>query len=260
VRAAITHGPWSIGGYQAWTPTLRRALAAAVCGALIAAPPADASPSAGDPGPRGAAQEHVTMVGNTRPYPELRRASRRNVRKARRLQRASLRTARRFDTVTKAKARGYTSRRTARPGFVHFRKWNVTDFWGRVLDPAAPPALVFWCVRGRRCTLTAYMYRAPAGPAPSTWDRILQWHRHGDHTATWITHVWLVPDTRAAFATCAPWPMLRNVHGLRRQRYQAHVGDRPCSDSRRRHPASASADAGGGLTGLARSSVAPLIA
>jgi hypothetical protein len=170
----------------------------------------------------------MTMVGNMEAYPDLERAGARSVRRARRLQRASLRSARRFDTLAKANGLGYETSHMARPGFVHARK-HGPQFWGRMLNPAAPQALVFWCPRHGRCRLTTYMFRARAGSPPTTWRRLLQWHRHGPR-GTWMTHVWLLPGTRTAFATCAPWQALERVHGLRQQPYHDHFNTEPCRD------------------------------
>jgi hypothetical protein len=179
----------------------------------------------------GPAAHHATMivVGNMEPYPDLHRAGRRAVSKARNLLRASRRTAHRFDTLTEAKRLGYKISRWLRPGLTHVRK-NDRRFWGRVFDARAPQALVFWCPARGRCTLTAYMYRAPAGKPPSTWNKLLQWHRHDDtRTATWITHVWLVKHTREGFATCAPAEALRTALGIRLPRhYRAIKHDQPC--------------------------------
>jgi hypothetical protein len=120
-----------------------------------------------------AATGDMTMVGNMQPYPDLDYAGRRNVRRARRLLRASRRAARGFSTITKAERRGYEVGRRFRPGFTHLRK-HGTRFWGHVFDPSAPQALVFWCPSHGRCTLTTYMYRAPAGDPPRTWRDLLQ--------------------------------------------------------------------------------------
>jgi hypothetical protein len=43
-----------------------------------------------------------------------------------------------------------------------------------------------------------------------------------------MTHVWLLPGTRSAFATCAPWAALERIHGLRWQRYRSHFNTEPC--------------------------------
>jgi hypothetical protein len=193
----------------------------ALCGWLLVAT------GAGADGRRSlAAMDRITMVGNMDPYPVLERAGKRNVRRAQRLKRASRRTAHTFDTLAKARALGYATRRKHLPGFVHARKHD-TIFWGRVFDAAAPQALLYWCARRGRCTLTAYMYRAPAGRPPSTWRGLLQWHRHARYS-TWMTHVWLVPHTRDAFATCAPWAALTGTFGIKQRPYSTHMSDEPC--------------------------------
>jgi hypothetical protein len=173
---------------------------------------------------------HITMVGNMQPYPNLKRAGPRNVRRAQRLKRRSLATAARFDTFAEARALGYVIGSAHLPGFVHARKFGY-GFWGKLLDPDAPQALVYWCPKSRHCTLTTYMFRAPAGRPPSTWRKLLQWHRHGDRSTSWMTHVWLVPKTRQAFATCAPWAALSMKYGIKQPRhYNHHVNDEPCPD------------------------------
>jgi hypothetical protein len=198
--------------------------------ALCLGPVAAASAREGRGGPAAAAMHKITMVGNMDPYPDLEGAGRSNVRRGRALQRASRATMHQFDTLGKARARGYETRRMRRPGFVHARKFG-THFWGRVFDPAAPQALVFWCPAQGRCTLTTYMYRAPAGRPPSTWGDLLQWHRHGDRSTRWMTHVWLVGHTRAAFATCAPWSALEESFELAQPPgYRHHMTDEPCPD------------------------------
>lgn len=180
------------------------------------------------PSHAAARMPHMEMVGNMRPYPDLRQAGRRNVRRARHLLHASLRSASAFDTLVEARRRGYRATGWHRPGFTHLRK-NGVRFWGRVFDARAPQAVLVWCPADGRCTLTTYMYRAPIGAPPSTWHDLLQWHRHG-RKATWMTHVWLVPRTRDAFATCAPWPALKAEYGLTRVAYRAIKPDRPCPE------------------------------
>jgi hypothetical protein len=202
-----------------------------MCGWLLTATGADADANAN--GRRShAAMDRITMVGNMEPYPALERAGKRNVRRAQRLKRASRRTAHAFDTLANARALGYVTRRMRRPGFVHARKHD-TIFWGRVFDAAAPQALMYWCGRRGRCTLTAYMYRASAGRPPSTWRRLLQWHRHA-RNSTWMTHLWLVPHTRDAFATCAPWAALTRTFRIERRPYNTHMSDEPCPKRGRR--------------------------
>jgi hypothetical protein len=130
----------------------------------------------------------------------------------------------RFDTPAKARRLGYRPDPAPprRPGFTHFRK-SGARFWGRVFDPRHPQALVFWCPSDGRCTLAAFMYRAPAGDPPSTWGGLLQWHRHGMAAQdAWMTHLWLVPAVREAFATCAPMPALVRRLGIRQEPYLIH--------------------------------------
>jgi hypothetical protein len=201
-----------------------RRIALLVAGVLLVAVIDTAQPG------RAAMPHHTEMVGNMAPYPDLEGAGKRNVRRARHLLRASRATARAFDTVNEARRLGYKIRRRFRPGFTHLRK-NGTRFWGSLFDPSAPQSLVFWCPAKGRCTLTTYMYRAPAGNPPSTWRDLLQWHRHGHTpTSTWATHVWLVPRVRSAFATCAPWPALRAAFGIEQVPYHAIAPDRPCAE------------------------------
>ena len=193
------------------------ACVACICWVLISGPIAHAQ----EPG-----HGHSTTVGNMEAYPDLERAGERNVRRARRLHRASRRNARRFDTLAEARKLGYRVRRMWRPGFVHARL-NGPTFSGRTLDPAAPQALVYWCPRRGPCTLTTYMFRARPGAAPATWHQLLQWHRHGPG-GTWMTHLWLLPDLRSAFATCAPWAELERIYDLRQRRYRADLATEPC--------------------------------
>jgi hypothetical protein len=190
-------------------PVCCAALAAAAVG--LAGTPAGAHD---DPG-------GMQMVGNMAPYPDLNAAGAENVARARRLLRASRAAARRFDTTAKARRLGYVPGRAGfvRPGFTHLRKHNVR-FWGRLLDPAAPQSLVYWCPTAGRCTLAVFMFRAPGGMPPDTWGDILQWHRHNAiPRATWMTHVWLVRDLPDAFATCAPMPALARDLGIRDEPY-----------------------------------------
>jgi hypothetical protein len=55
-----------------------------------------------------------------------------------------------------------------------------------------------------------------------------------------MTHVWLLPRTRTAFATCAPWAELERIHGLRREPYHAHVNTEPCPGGDSEHGVSMS--------------------
>jgi hypothetical protein len=111
------------------------------------------------------------QVGNHAPYPSLELASAAHRRRADALHLATNRKAGRFATVAMAEAAGYVADPSItpvyRPGIVHYRK-NGPHFWGRVLDPRRPQALIFWCPPAGECSLVAFMYRAPAEPRPRT--------------------------------------------------------------------------------------------
>jgi hypothetical protein len=166
-------------------------------------------PDAGD-GSHGHGDSAMTRAGNRAPYPDLGRASAVNRRRAERLRAASNREAARFASVALAEAAGYVADPSIspvhRPGLVHYRK-HGPRFWGRLLNPAAPQALVFWCPSAGECALAAFMYRALPRPLPPTYGHIVGWHRH-DPTAGWMTHVWLTDDPAATFAQCAPFAAL----------------------------------------------------
>jgi hypothetical protein len=178
--------------------------------------------------------EHpMLMVGHMEPRPDLGAAGGRNVRRARRLLRASVREAARFDTVAEARRLGYRmGAKRFRPGITHMRK-NGTGFWGSLLDPSEPQALVFWCPSKGACALAASMYRAPGGEPPSTWGGIFQWHRHGvSPKVAWMTHVWLARKVRDGFAACAPMDALVAARGIRPEPYTERLPRifRPCAD------------------------------
>jgi hypothetical protein len=171
----------------------------------------------------------MTMVGNLNDFPDVASASRADLRRARFLRAAAWRVAPRFNTLAKARSLGYQAQRLFRPGISHLRKEH-TRFWGRVFDPNAPQALLFWCPTRGACALVAFMYRAPPGKPPSTWGDLLSWHRHG-RMGTWMTHVWLTRHTREALATCAPIQALAEARGITPEPY-THGGSSmvmPCS-------------------------------
>jgi hypothetical protein len=146
------------------------------------------------------------IVGNPAEYPDLTQAGQADVRRAQGLRTATVRASKRLDTLREARRAGYVttsaSRRRGCPGMHHYRK-NGVRFWGRLMNPRAPQSLVFWCSSSNVYVLAAYMYRAPADSTPPTFGNLLQWHRHSD-TGNWMTHIWIVPDTRAALASGAP--------------------------------------------------------
>ena len=172
----------------------------------------------------------AALAGSASPY----------VRRARKLRMASLRTMARYDTVAEAQRRNYEFRPADPaalrcPGMHHMRKHNVA-FWGKLLDPRGPQALVYWCNSAREFTLAAYMFRARPGRPPTTIDNLLQWHRHGPR-GTWMSHLWLVPDTRASLATCAPFAAFERSTAIRYEPYVEDIKlDAPCSDTPRRAP------------------------
>lgn len=174
------------------------------------------------------------LLGNPYEYaPVSIRGTSHNARHLRALQYLSLRSARRFDTVEKARAQGYVmSTATGCPGLHHARK-HGTRMWGRLLNSAAPQALVYWCDSQSRFTLAGFMYRSSPEKRPSTFGDMLQWHRHAStSTAGWMAHIWLVTDPLSAFATCAPF---RAFSAQRMFAYEPYVVDSPpdkaCSDS-----------------------------
>jgi hypothetical protein len=198
---------------------------------LLPSAPASAQTHIHDP-------DHEAMLhaGNAAPYPKLRDASRANRRKARTLRSATLRAAKRFDMLEKATQLGYVAQGHLsplyRPGLQHFRKHGV-GFWGRVLDPRQPQALVFWCPSTGDCHLAAFMYRAPARRTPPTYGGLLGWHRHHER-APWMTHIWLTNRARTSLAQCAPFNALhRHNPRLAWEPYQPDVPmiDDPCPDT-----------------------------
>jgi hypothetical protein len=190
------------------------------------------------PEPAGGGHPHgesaLTRLGNRAPYPAPERASAANLRRADALRLATIREAWRFETVALAEAAGYVADPAIspvhRPGLVHYRKGGVR-FSGRLLDPRAPQALVFWCPASGQCALAAFMYRALRQPLPPTYGHIVGWHRH-DPTAGWMTHPWLTGDLRTAFAQCAPFAAL-SAHNpaLVFEPYKADIPslDEPCA-------------------------------
>jgi hypothetical protein len=182
--------------------------------------------------------EHI-MRGNPGEYPPAAiTGPSKNARLLRKLRHAGERTKWRFDTLKEAARLGYVldpiprSRPGACPGTWHVRKHGAR-MWGRLLDPAAPQSLVYWCDAKRHWTLAAYMYRAPADSKPNTFGNLIQWHKHGAKAA-WMMHVWMVPDVRAAFATCVSFPAFERFSIFRYDHYTADtMVDLPCSDTDR---------------------------
>lgn len=176
------------------------------------------------------------VLGNPFEYPPARiNGPSAPARAVRHIKNASLRTAHRFDTIHKAEALGYRPgvHPYRCPGLHHYRKHGST-MWGGVLDPDTPQSLVFWCNENRRFTLAAYMYRAPGERKPDPYDNLIQWHRHGSKpSATWMTHVWLVESSKAAWATCAPFNAFAaaGLFRYQRMRYLEGSNSNACSDT-----------------------------
>lgn len=173
-------------------------------------------------------------VGNRTPYPALEQARGAHRRRAEALRVATNAAAARFATVAQAEAAGYVADPSITPiyipGLVHYRK-HGPNFWGRVLAPSAPQALIFWCPSAGDCSLAAFMYRAPATPLPETYGGLLGWHRHGER-GHWMTHLWMTGSLAPALAQCAPFDAL-NAHNplIAYERYRADIPglDEPCA-------------------------------
>lgn len=156
-------------------------------------------------------------------------------RKLRVIQLRSLLSRKRFSTPKKAARRGYVlSTETGCPGLHHARK-HGTVMWGKVFDAKNPQSLVYWCDADWHWTLAGYMYRARGDRWPNTYGDMIQWHKHGGGPlSTWMTHVWMVNDPIASWATCAPFPAFEAKGLLTFTPYRVDAGsDRPCSDSYR---------------------------
>jgi hypothetical protein len=174
------------------------------------------------------------MWGDMRPYPNVRSASAtpRQRAKVTRLWRATRATAPRFESYPDARRLGYVFMRSAIartgfPGLFHARK-RGGQFWGRVLDPTAPQALMYWCTNRKQCTLAGFVYRAPRDSLPPLYGSLLAWHQH-NAGASWMTHVWLTNGLRSAIARCMPWPALTRALGIEQRLWKVDIeGDRPC--------------------------------
>jgi hypothetical protein len=173
-------------------------------------------------------------VGNTAEYPNYAGASPAGRARADRIHVRSNQSATRFSTIGAALRRGYRFRYPELycPGLAHMRK-HGGRFWGRVLDPTEPQALLWWCSSSAKWTLVALMYRAPGQRTPPLYGGLLGWHQHTfTRTSTWMTHVWLTSTTQTALATCAPFGALAEYLGIAFERYFPDIPpDRPCSDT-----------------------------
>lgn len=171
------------------------------------------------------------LLGNPYDYaPQRIKGSSRYARLLRGFQKRVARAGRTFP-MFRARKLGYELDSPNCPGLVHARK-NGTVMWGKLLDPWHPQSLVYWCDAERNWTLAGMMFRARGDTRPPTFERLIQWHKHGGtRTATWMTHVWLVKDPVAAFATCAPFNAFSSAGMFSYTKYVAVVGDAPCADT-----------------------------
>jgi hypothetical protein len=180
------------------------------------------------------------MIGNMAEYPTALNTGGKNVRRVRNLRMRSVRSAKRFADYRRAQKLGYyfgfaSMADTRCPGLNHMRKHDV-DMWGETLDPRNPQSLVYWCDSSRKMTLAAFMFRAWSDTRPPTFGDLLQWHKHGEG-GNWMTHLWLVPDTRAAIATCAPFEAFERFGLFKYEPYYDILPiDFPCSDTPRLAP------------------------
>jgi hypothetical protein len=171
------------------------------------------------------------LLGNPYDYaPDRIHGSSRYARLLRAFQ-SRVRSAGRRFPMSRARKLGYELDNAYCPGLVHARKHGTT-MWGPLLDPKQPQSLVYWCDAKRHWTLAGMMFRARGASRPPTFDRLIQWHKHGaTRTATWMTHVWMVRDPVAAFATCAPFSAFSRAGMFSYHRYIAVPGDQPCADT-----------------------------
>ncbi|MEJ7784590.1 MAG: hypothetical protein WKF96_07285 [Solirubrobacteraceae bacterium] len=135
-------------------------------------------------------------------------------------------------TPARARALGYSFRDApACPALVHARK-RGTAFWGEVLNPLEPQSLMYWCAGDGRYQLAGAMFRAPGDSRPPTFKNLIQWHKHSTTpTANWMTHLWLTPNVRDAWATCAPWRAWEAAGMFTYEPHHWIMETKPCSDT-----------------------------
>jgi hypothetical protein len=168
----------------------------------------------------------MQMVGQMGEYPDTTRVSATNLRAGTRLVEDTWANVSRFDTTAEAEQLNYSfnSAEDASlgwPGVRHMRK-NGARFWGKVLNPRAPQALLWWCQAPEQCTLIGAMYRAQPEAMPPTYGGLIHWHKHG-LTGSWMTHLWLTHDLRSALARCVPFAQLATVRGITAQSYKPDI-------------------------------------
>jgi hypothetical protein len=190
--------------------------ALAACAAGVSLAPALAgAPGAQDHGHGGGAHAEGHHGGGPL-YPDLTEATAAQRQAARRLLERSRAATRRLHTLDAAFAAGFERHRfpEERGQFFHMER---CDNWvdGRVLNPRRPESLVYWRRPGAGAPqLVAVMYRSPGDrPAPASGAPVVHWHGHprregappGRVTgSTRMSHVWLTPHLRSAYARRPP--------------------------------------------------------
>lgn len=168
------------------------------------------------------------LIGNPFEYPS---AGIRRHPRLRQITQAFRRAAPRF-TPARARALGYSfAGAPACPAMVHARR-KGTAMWGKVLDPRAPQSLMYWCGADGRYKLAGAMFRADGRTRPGTFGRLIRWHKHGGkRTSHWMTHLWLVPDLRDAWATCSPFRAYEAAGLFAYEPFAWIPETRPCTDT-----------------------------
>jgi hypothetical protein len=202
---------------------------AAVLAGLVIGSLALTAPALADDMPMATGMQ---MRGDMSPYPQVEKATPRQYAKVKRLWKSSRARADLFRPISRALKRGYQFAPSddvgiGFPGIRHLRK-RGNRFWGNLLDPKAPQALMYWCVTKAQCTLVGFMFRAPAMSKPPVFGPMLAWHMH-TNGRSWMTHLWLTGDVRSAFARCAPWPAFTKAFGITKAAWPEDVdADREC--------------------------------
>lgn len=176
----------------------------------------------------GSAFGFMEMAGQMTEYPNIAAATPHQKQVLARIQHEVWAHMSAYDTLPVAEGLGYSFESAEAPAMQHMRK-NGTRYWGKILNPKAPQALLWWCSMPMQCTLVGVMYRTPPSRRPPNTDGgLLQWHRHGP-TGTWMTHVWLTHDLRSGFARCVPFEQLAQTRAVTEAPYKPDVPeDSPC--------------------------------
>jgi hypothetical protein len=209
---------------------LQPALAACAAGVSLA-PALAGAPSA--PDHHGGAAHAGDHHGGGPLYPDLKQATVAQRKAARRLLDRSRAATKGLLTLDGAVAAGFERHRfpEERGQLFHMER---CDNWvdERTLDPRRPESLVYWRRPGAAVPkLVAVMYRAPGDrPPPAAGTPVVHWHGHprregappGRVTGpTLMTHVWLTPHLRTAYARRPPRKALARALDAREAREAA---------------------------------------